>query len=214
MICVKCGGQSVFPAMNEAPDGACDYRKCMSCGMRWDPTKDVLDTVKRAFEEWQPDEQTDEAARHDEAETIDREIALDNVDEFDDLDEPIVSPLDLAMKDVLVRRGRKKKEKPAMPKFVSEAHRERWIAGQKLSRKLKREAAAGGTRLPKGKRGRPRKVSTETVDVPAIREPETLADPRPVVHYDGVLNVIDAAIVQRKAELHVLERTREILSME
>lgn len=148
MICVKCGGQSVFPAMNEAPDGARDWRKCLSCGKRWNPlTDEDLSTIKRAFEEWQPGDDERESGGEGAFDAEDRRIALEHADAFDDLDpldEPAASPTDLAMNDVLVKRGRKKKEKEPMPKFVSEAHRQRWIAGQKLSRQLKREAAGGG----------------------------------------------------------------------
>lgn len=147
MDCQKCGGQSVFPAMNEAPEGVRDWRKCLSCGKRWDPTEDVLDTVKRAFEEWQPEEGDGESGGEEGFNAEDRRIAREHADAFDDLDlmdEPVTSPTDLAMTDVLVKRGRKKKEKEPMPKFVSEEHRARWMAGQKLSRQLKQEAAGGG----------------------------------------------------------------------
>lgn len=215
MRCPKCDGQSVFPAMNEAPDGARDWRKCMSCGMRWDPTKDVIDTVKRAFEEWQPDEQTARVNVHGEDEANDREIALDDdvdLEELGDLDEPVVTPLDLAMKDVLVKRGSKKKEKNAMPKFVSDAHRERWLAGQKLSRQLKQDAAGGGHGNAKRRPGRPKKVSAQAVSVPAVREPETLLTPRPVMMNGSVLSVLDAAIVSAQADIEALERTRGILA--
>jgi len=215
MICVKCGGQSVFPAMNEAPDGVRDWRKCMSCGKCWDPNADVLDTVKRAFEEWQPDEATEEAGGDDGFDAEDRRIAHDHADAFDDLDpleEPVVSPLDLAMKDVRVRREPKKKEKAVMPKFVSEEHRERWIAGQKLSRKLKREAAGGQETTAKKKPGRPRKSPAAVVSVPAMREPETLPTPRPLVTAGSALmSVLDNAIQRATCELDTLERAKAIL---
>lgn len=216
MMCPKCGGQSVFPAMNEAPDGVRDYRKCMSCGMRWDPTKDVIDTVKRAFEEWQPGDDERESGGECACDAEDRQIALEHVDAFDDLDpldEPAASPTDLAMTDVLVKRGRKKKEKEPMPKFVSEAHRQRWIAGQKLSRQLKREAAGGGQRTEATRKpGRPKKLPAAVVSVPARREPETLPPPRPVALRGDVLSLLDGAIVSAQADVHALERAREILS--
>lgn len=211
MRCPKCDGESVFPAMNEAPEGVRDWRKCLSCGKRWDPTTDeALDTVKRAFEEWQPEEDDEaRAADPDEDETIEQDL---DVEEPEDLDEPVVTSLDLAMKDVLVRRGRKKKEAQAMPKFVSEEHRERWIAGQKLSRQLKRDAAGGGHGQAKKKPGRPKRVPAAVVSVPAMREPETLATPRPVQQNGQVLSVLDAVIVDLHADVAALERTREILS--
>lgn len=154
--------------MNEAPDGVRDWRKCLSCGMRWDPNADALETVKRAFEEWQPEEEEERVAGDgDDHEPLALDPERDEYDEREELaDEPVMSPLDLAMKDVLVKRGRKKRE-DAMPKFVSEEHRERWIAGQKLSRKLKREAAGGGQEsMAKKRPGRPRKVSAADMSVP------------------------------------------------
>lgn len=216
MICVKCGGPSVFPAMNEAPEGVRDWRKCLSCGKRWDPTTDdALDTVKRAFEEGQPEGEFGDAERDEGFDAEDRRIAHDHAEAFDDLnpmDEPVVTPIDLAMKDVLVKRGRKKKEAQAMPKFVSEEHRERWIAGQKLSRQLKQEAVGGGQGEAKRKPGRPKKTPDAVVSVPAMREPETLATPRPVTMNGSVLSVLDAAIVSAQADIEALKRTREILS--
>lgn len=221
MRCVKCDGVSVFPAMNEAPKGVRDWRKCLSCGKRWDPTTaEALDTVKLAFEEWQPGEDEDSVNVHGDDEADERGLALDDhadLDVMDDLDEPVMTSSELAMKDVLVERGRKKKEKDAMPKFVSEEHRQRWIEGQRLSRKLKQEAA--GVRRgskPKGKPGRPRKLPDAGVSVPARREPETLAIPRPIVvngqvMHGDVQRVLDAAIVSATADVQALERTREIL---
>lgn len=240
MICPKCGGQSVFPAMNEAPEGVRDWRKCLSCGKRWDPiTVDDVDTIKRAFEEWQPGDEADEATRQDEAETIDREIALDEADEFESLEsleEPVVSPTDLAMKDVLVKRERKKKEDrmaiggrctargcqdDAASDSVKCPHhrdvqrvRNANYQGRPVPAHLAKSVAAGGGQrsTPKGKPGRSKAVPASVVSVTVAHVPETLSTPRPVVQYDGVLNVIDAAIVSAQADVHALERTREILS--
>lgn len=224
MICVKCGGQSVFPAMNEAPDGVRDYRKCMSCGMRWDPTKDVIDTVKRAFEEWQPGDDERESGGEGACDAEDRRIALEHVDafdEFDPMDEPAASPTDLAMTDVLVKRGRKKKEKEPMPKFVSEAHRQRWIAGQKLSRQLKREAAGGGQRTEAPRKpGRPKKLPAAGVSMSAVVKAQPSVVAAEAGPIDGVcvfdragelMSVLDASLASAQADVHALERTREIL---
>jgi hypothetical protein len=218
MICPKCGGQSVFPAMNEAPDGARDWRKCMSCGKRWNPlTDDDVETIKRAFDEWQPGgEGGGESGGEDGFDAEDRRIAREHADAFDELDlmdEPVASPTDLAMTDVLIKRGRKKKEKEPMPKFVSEEHRARWMAGQKLSRQLKQEADGGGQgNAAKRKPGRPKKLSAPVVSVPAMREPEALPAPRPVGQRGDVLSILDSAIVSAHADVQALERVRAILS--
>lgn len=217
MDCPKCGGQSVFPAMNEAPKGVRDWRKCLSCGKRWDPiADDDVDTIKRAFEEWQPEDGVGESGGEDSFDAEDRRLAHDHADAFDDLDlmdEPVTSPTDLAMTDVLVKRGRKKKEKEPMPKFVSEEHRARWMAGQKLSRQLKQEAAGVGQgNAAKRKPGRPKKLPAPVVSVPAMRDPETLPAPRPVGQRGDVLTILDGAIVSAHADVQALERVRAILS--
>lgn len=224
MICVKCGGRSVFPAINEAPDGACDWRKCMSCGMRWDPTKDVLDTVKRAFEEWQPGEETDRVNVHGDDETDERGLALDDnaaLDVLDDLDEPVVTQIDLAMKDVLVKRGPKMKKAKEVRMAIGGTCTTRGCRTGaahdsvkcEKHRDIQREKNAQYQgRALKGQPGRPKKVADAVVHVPARREPDTLPTPRPVVMNGNVFSVLDAAIVSATADVQALERTREILA--
>lgn len=38
MTCPKCGGRSIFDALGEAPAHVEEWKKCMSCGNRFDPT--------------------------------------------------------------------------------------------------------------------------------------------------------------------------------
>lgn len=228
MRCVKCDGVSVFPAMNEAPKGVRDWRKCLSCGKRWDPTTaEALDTVKLAFEEWQPGEDEDSVNVHGEDEADARGPALDDnadLDVMDDLEEPVMTSSELAMKDVLVNRGPKKKAREvrmaigetctargcrdgAAPDSVKcERHRD-------IQREKNAKYQGRSIPVKPGRKAAP----AASVTVPAKRELETLAIPRPItvsgqVMNGDVLRVLDAAIVSATADVQALERTREILS--
>lgn len=209
MICPKCGGQSVFPAMNEAPDGARDWRKCLSCGKRWDPTTaEALATVAQAFEEWQPDEDEDAGASQDE-DSVDGEELSD----LDGEDEPLPT---LAMRDVRVRRVTQKEGGMAIggrctARGCTDDAAEDSVkcARHRDIQREKNEKYQGRSIPVKPGRKAPRAA---VVSVPAKREPETLPTPRPVGQRGDVLIILDSAIVSAHADVQAIERTREILS--
>lgn len=144
MTCPKCQSGSVFDAMGEAPIGVTAWKKCLACGKRWDPTttaevKAVVDTVKRAFKEWQPPAETVELGE----------------DERDELEETLVeSPAKLAMKDVLVQRT--KGDGMGRPGWTPE-RRARFMAT--MAAKRGEKPAANGHAPEKKRTARPEKFA-------------------------------------------------------
>lgn len=208
MICPKCGGQSVFPAMNEAPEWVRDWRKCLSCGKRWDPiTIDDVDTIKRAFEEWQPDEDEDSVNVHGDDETVEDEA--DEDEELLDLNDSL---------ETLVDREKRRQPKEGRMAIggrctargcTDDAAEDSVKCARHRDIQREKNAKYQGRSIPvKPGRKEPRAA---VVSVPEKREPETLPTPRPVGQRGDVLSILDSAIVNAHADVQALERTREIL---
>ena len=154
VVCPKCGSGSIVSALDEAPGAVTNWVKCLICAKRFDPTTvakvvDDVATIKQAFDDWE----AERAGDHDVEDSVEASMGDEELDVFDDRDDPDRqdSLSDLAMKDERVRRGGSKER--TMSRGWTPERRAKFMATMQAKR---------------GGRGRQKKAQAAVENVPAI----------------------------------------------
>ena len=202
VVCPKCGSGSIVSAFDDAPAGVTNWVKCLICAKRFDPTTvakvvDDVATIKQAFDDWE----AERAGDHDVEDSVEASMGDEELDVFDDRDDPDRqdSLSDLAMKDERVRRGGSKER--TMSRGWTPERRAKFMATMQAKR---------------GGRGRQKKAQAAVENVPAIIATKPARAVKlskaPMVMNGHALTLSDHAIERVQHDLATLERAKEIVA--